>query len=76
MPEAVALSQPADEELELVRDRLRLQAEQVSQLMDMVDRCTRAGGDPELAEQRMRLVERQLWKHHAYLRQLQAKSAA
>lgn len=71
------MSAPAeDPELALVRERVRLQAEQVASLMDMVAKCVAAGGDPQLAEQRMRLCERLLWKHHRRLRELQAANDA
>lgn len=64
-----------DPELAAVRERMRLQAEQVAHLMDMVAKCVASGGDPQLAEQRMHLCERLLWKHHRRLMQLQAARA-
>jgi hypothetical protein len=60
-----------DDELEQVRERMRLQAEQVAILMDLVSRIAGAGADPQMAEQKLRIFERVLWRHHARLRELQ-----
>lgn len=64
-----------DDELEDVLARVRLQAEQVAVLMDMVAKAAASGQDPRLAEEKLRLFERLLWKHHSRLRDLQARRA-